>query len=82
MDYFEDNFSFEAVVSKWELFLTDGNITEEKNLYNKSYRLKWLKEIKRKIGENHPFIYKLPAIERILLFAERCVYGHVTYIDS
>ena len=82
MDYFESNFSFEAVISKWEQFLKNGDLFRKDELYNKFYRLKWLKETKRKIGRNCPFIYRLPPIERILLFVERIFYGRITYIDS
>ena len=81
MNFFEDNFSFEEVVSKWEAFLIQ-NKTKEYKLQNSSYRMKWLKELKRQIGKKYPLVYKLPTVERILLFIERMLHGRITYIDS
>ena len=49
---------------------------------NGHYRLKWLKEIKRRLSVLLPFMYKVPSVERILLFLERMRKGRVTYIDS
>lgn len=80
--YIERNFSFESVVSKWEILLKSGNIERECKLYNKFYRLKWLKEIKRKAELKFTVLYKLPTIERISLFIERFLHGRITYIDS
>lgn len=80
--YIERNFSFESVVSKWEVLLKSGNIERECKLYNKFYRLKWLKEIKRKAELKFTVLYKLPTIERISLFIERFLHGRITYIDS
>lgn len=81
MNYLENNFSFESVVLKWETFLLGDDIKDYK-LYNKLYRLKWLKELKRRIGKRLSFVYKFPTVERVLLFVERILYGHITYIDS
>lgn len=82
IEYIEDNFSFESVISKWELLLISGNIEKEYKLYNKFYRLKWLKEIKRNIALKFAVFYKLPTIERIFIFIERILHGRITYIDS
>lgn len=82
MDYFESNFSYEAVISKWEQLLETGHLPEDSILHNKHYRLKWLKEFKRRLQKKLPFVYRLPTVERILLFAERMVHGRTTYIDS
>lgn len=82
MDFFENHFSFESVISRWESFLINGDIDRDFRLCNRTYRLKWLKEIKRRLGEKLPFTYKLPSVERVLLFTERLLHGHVTYIDS
>ena len=81
-DYFERNFSYEAVISKWEQLLETGHLPEDSILHNKHYRLKWLKEFKRRLQKKLPFVYRLPTVERILLFAERMVHGRTTYIDS
>lgn len=82
IEYLEDNFSFESVISKWELFLKYDNIKIEDKLYNKFYRLKWLKEFKRNVALRCKIFYKLPTIERIYLFVERFLHGRITYIDS
>lgn len=81
MSFFDKNFSYQAVVSKWERLLRDG-MSERRRIENKWYRLKWLKEIKWRLSGIFPIVYKLPPIERLLLKWERLCKGCITYIDS
>lgn len=82
MDYFEENFSYETVITKWEELIKTGNICYADKLTNLCYRFKWLKELLRIIKRHLPFLYYMPMVERILIFIERRVYGKATYIDS
>lgn len=82
MEYFNDNMSFDSVASKWEKLLNGETHKIDQALCNKFYRLKWLKEVKRRLSIIFPIIYKLPPIERLLLFYERATTGNITYIDS
>lgn len=81
MNFFEKHFSYDSVIQKWEAFLCSG-VVESAPMHNIWYRLKWLKIIKRNVSRKFSFIYKLPPIERILLYVERIYKGRVTYIDS
>ena len=82
MDYFEENFSYESVITKWEELIKTGNICYADKLTNLCYRFKWLKELLRIIKRHLPFLYYMPMVERILIFIERRVYGKATNIDS
>lgn len=79
--FFEEEFSYDKVVSRWEALFND-NLRKETALLNSNYRLKWLKEARGKLSARLPFLYKLPITERILLFLERLVNGRITYLDS
>lgn len=82
MNFFEKNFSFDAVVREWEMLLCNRICGREEKISNPFYRMKWMKELKRILGKKYPIFYKLPPIERILLFLERLYKGPFTYIDS
>ena len=82
MDYFESEFSYDTVCSKWEELLTTGNLHYSKKLRNPFYRFKWLKEFMRIIKQYVPILSHLQMVERFLIFFERKLYGRVTYIDS
>lgn len=79
--YFKENFSYDAVAERWEGLML-GELKKEDKLTNRQYRLKWLKEMRRRFSKFLPVIYKLPITERILLFVERKLYGRITYLDS
>lgn len=81
MDSFDRDFSYDAVARQWEALLCRGLYVNGR-MRNGHYRLKWLKEIKRRLSVLLPFMYKVPSVERILLFLERMRKGRVTYIDS
>lgn len=82
MNYFEKNFSYEAVLTKWEkLFSDEGRLIASK-MVNTSYRLKWLKEIIRRASFLLPLNRILPPIERVLIFVERRFFHEVTFMDS
>lgn len=81
--FFETNFSYEAVISRWEsLLIGKGDNELFTSIPNLSYRLKWVKELRRIVSHILPLCYKLPITERVLLFVERKVKGRYTYIDS
>lgn len=83
MDFFEENFSQEAVVSVWEKFFNTGNTgSENEPVRNKAYRLKWLKLLRRKLSSVLPFLYLLPPTERMLIYFERKFLRKTTYMDS
>lgn len=82
MDYFEAEFSYESVAIRWEELFMTGRVRYADELINPTYRLKWLKELLRKIKQKFPILYSLPMLERILLYVERKRFGRVTYIDS
>ena len=82
MSYFENNFSFDSVSEKWEELLLSGEVRRTEKIHNLRYRLKWLKEFMRIIKHILPFMYRLPMLERVLIFFERKRFGKVTYIDS
>ena len=82
MDYFEREFSYDVVCSKWEELLKTGNIQYGSGLKNISYRLKWLKEFIRISKRCLPFLSRLPMVERVIIYVERKRFGRVTYIDS
>lgn len=80
--YFNDNMSYDSVASKWEKLLSGSTCKQDIALHNAFYRLKWLKECRRRLACVFPIIYRFPPIERALLFFERVRKGNVTYIDS
>lgn len=82
MDYFEQNFSYDSVISRWEELLHTGRTHYSDKLTNLCYRYKWLKELLRIVKQYLPILYHMPMIERILIFIERKRFGRVTYIDS
>lgn len=82
MSFFEANFSFDTVTEKWELLLRGEGPKQEQRLENKGYRLKWLKELIRKISLFIPINMILPPVERFLLFFERKVWRKTTFMDS
>lgn len=82
MASFEQDFSYETVVSRWETFFLTGDVPADKSMSNPWFRLKWLKELKRKLCGIVPVLYGLPPIERCLIFIERKILGKKTYIDS
>ena len=81
ISYFEEEFSYDKVVGKWEA-LFNNNLRKDTGLLNSGYRLKWFKEVRRKLSARLSFLYKLPITERILLYLERLIDGRVTYLDS
>ena len=82
MDYFEEKFSYDSVISRWEELLHTGEIHYSDKLTNICYRYKWLKELLRIVKRYLPILYHIPMLERILIFIERKRFGRVTYIDS
>ena len=82
MDYFEEKFSYDSVIAKWEELIKTGNVYYNDKLANLCYRFKWLKELLRIVKHYLPFLFHLPMLERILIFIERKRFGRITYIDS
>lgn len=82
MDYFEEKFSYDSVISRWEELLHTGGIHYSDKLTNIYYRYKWLKELLRIVKHYLPILYHMPMLERVLIFIERKRFGRVTYIDS
>lgn len=62
VEYFNANFSQEAVAQRWESLIINGNLQQEK-LRNTGYHLKWLKELMRILKEKYSCLYVLPDIE-------------------
>ena len=82
MGFFEENFSYASVVSKWEELLSAGRLVLNSGLVHPFYRFKWLKYCLNKIKSAIPLFRGLPMMERILVFVERLFRGRVTYIDT
>lgn len=82
MDYFEEKFSYDSVIARWEELLHTGEIHYSDKLTNICYRYKWLKELLRIVKHYLPILYHMPMLERVLIFIERKRFGRVTYIDS
>lgn len=82
MDYFEEKFSYDSVIAKWEELIKTGNVYYTDKLANLCYRFKWLKEFLRIVKHYLPILFHLPMLERILIFIERKRLGRITYIDS
>ena len=82
MGFFEENFSYASVVSKWEELLSAGRLVLNSSLVHPFYRFKWLKYCLNKIKSAIPLFRGLPMMERILVFVERLFRGRVTYIDT
>ena len=82
MDYFEEKFSYDSVISRWEELLHTGEIHYSDKLTNICYRYKWLKELLRIVKQYLPILYHMPMLERVMIFIERKRFGRVTYIDS
>ena len=82
LEYFKKNFSYDSIVERWETLILKGTLSNEK-ITNPGYRLKFLKELLRRLKNVFPCFYKLPPIERILLFVEkRILRVDFRYIDS
>lgn len=79
LDYFEKNFSCDAVAKRWEDLIRTGKVDKDHRLHNTSYRLKWMKEFIRK---SHIGFHILPPIERFLIFWERKILKKITFMDS
>lgn len=82
MDYFEEKFSYDSVISRWEELLHAGKVHYSEKLTNYCYRFKWIKEWLRIVKCFFPVLYNIPMLERILIYIERKLYGKITYIDS
>ncbi len=82
MEYFEEKFSYESVLQKWENLLSQGIEVDKFRLCNIGYRLKWLKEIIRLISRVIPVNLKMPPVERIIIWIERRVLKKTTFMDS
>ena len=82
MHFFEENFSYEAVVSKWEELLSEGRLVLNSGLVHPFYRFKWLKYCMSKVKSVIPIFRGLPMTERGLVCIERLFRGRVTYIDT
>lgn len=82
MNYFEEKFSYDSVIVKWEELLNTGYVQYNDKLINPFYRFKWLKELLRILKQSCSILYRLPILERVLIFIERKLYGRITYIDS
>lgn len=82
MLFFEDNFSYDSVASKWEELLFCGDIKLPKGMIHPLYRLKFLKYFISFVKERIPIFRRLPVLERGLVWIERKVNGKVTYIDT
>ena len=66
IEIINERFSLANVLNEWELFLTGGmneTIHPISPIINKFYRLKWLKEIFRKLKNKYPSFKKIPSIE-------------------
>ena len=63
MDYFDQHFSLDAVVSRWETLFLQGDLDTNQSMMHPSYRGKWAKDFLRQVKK---FIPTLPTIERIL----------------
>lgn len=63
MDYFDQHFSLDAVVSRWETLFLQGDLDTNQSMIHPSYRGKWAKDFLRQVKK---FIPTLPTIERIL----------------
>lgn len=79
LDYFKMNFSIDIIAKKWEELIKTGGVEDDNRLCNISYRLKWMKELKRKIRLG---LHTFPPIERILIFWERNIQKKTTFMDS
>ena len=83
MNYFEANFSHDAVATRWEQLFCNGFLPTDKKTTNLTYRCKYAKEGLRRLKRLFPFLYALPPLERVLLFLEKKIYGYGNrYIDS
>ena len=82
MEYFQNEFSPEIVMKKWENLLLHGSTDSHLPLRNVSYRCKWLKEYCRILKKKVPLFRYLPPVERVLLFLERKIMLKTTYMDS
>lgn len=83
INYFEANFSHDAVATRWEHLLCNGFLPADKKTANLTYRCKYAKEGLRRLKRLFPFLYALPPLERVLLFLEKKMHGYGNrYIDS
>lgn len=83
IQYFEENFSLNAVARQWEYLFLNGFLLKDTNLYNPCYRAKFLKEWMRRLKQFCPILYKLPPVERLLLLLEKLLGKKgIRYIDS
>lgn len=80
--YFEQEFSVEHVLKRWEHLLWEGFISDNGRLSNVCYRFKWLKETIRQLSRLAPLNRHIPLVERVLIFAERRILRRATYMDS
>lgn len=82
ISFFEKEFSFEAVAKQWEGLLLGNSASVPSSIVNAGYRLKWLKEIIRRVSLVAPLNGFLPPIERLLIAFERKVLHRITFMDS
>lgn len=81
MDFFEKHFAIDVVVARWEALL-HSELVERHEIVNYRYRLKWLKDIIKRMSKYLPINKALPSIERCLIFYERKIRHQQTYMDS
>lgn len=70
IEYFDMNFSQEAVVQRWETLILNGYLPQEE-LTNSWFHLKWMKELMRIMKEKISCLYIIPDIERFYNLRKR-----------
>lgn len=82
MKYFQEEFSSQIVLERWENLLLYGLTVSKFPMRNVYYRFKWLKDWARVLRQKVVLFRFLPPVERILLLIERRIMHKTTYIDS
>lgn len=82
VDFFENTFSYEVVLKRWEDLLMRGTLPVTSAWINAGYRLKWLKELIRIVSAVVPINYVIPPVERMLISIERRILHRITFMDS
>lgn len=77
--YIQCTFSQQHFFTDWELLIKNGYIDQNNDLVNKNYRMKYIKDVLRKIKKKYPSLNRIPSIESFKSYFEKRILERFIY---